>query len=217
MELLSWTAGIARKAIMITVSPHKLEMEEADKNNELKTLNIGSKSPKTKEALLPPGGKVSARAKRGTIEISIYSDDKSKKRHFKYSRIRESELIEADLCSDFGEFGLSGEFDLSCLLFVHRALIEKHPDLVNRKGVIPQQYYKSQERLGMISKNWDGRTLNACESNTRMVTWHLIAKPSIHFTDKLDILERDKEKAIKIYGNQPNGLWWLEFWTEIGA
>ncbi|GBM04796.1 hypothetical protein AVEN_1482-1, partial [Araneus ventricosus] len=36
-------------------------------------------------------------------------------------------------------------------------------------------------------------------------------KPAIHFTDKLDILEREKEKAIKIYGNQPNGLWWLEF------
>ncbi|GBL95581.1 hypothetical protein AVEN_24796-1 [Araneus ventricosus] len=28
---------------------------------------------------------------------------------------------------------------------------------------------------------------------------------------KLDILEREKEKAKKIYGNQPNGLWWLEF------
>ncbi|GBM53290.1 hypothetical protein AVEN_52315-1 [Araneus ventricosus] len=37
------------------------------------------------------------------------------------------------------------------------------------------------------------------------------AKPVIHFTDKLDILEREKEKAIKICGNQPNGLWWLEF------
>ncbi|GBM24159.1 hypothetical protein AVEN_88517-1 [Araneus ventricosus] len=36
-------------------------------------------------------------------------------------------------------------------------------------------------------------------------------KPAIHFTDKLHILEREKEKAIKIYGNQPNGLWWLEF------
>ncbi|GBM72059.1 hypothetical protein AVEN_108210-1 [Araneus ventricosus] len=36
-------------------------------------------------------------------------------------------------------------------------------------------------------------------------------KPTIHFTDKLDILESEKEKAIKIYGNQPNGLWWLEF------
>ncbi|GBM11890.1 hypothetical protein AVEN_208788-1 [Araneus ventricosus] len=35
-------------------------------------------------------------------------------------------------------------------------------------------------------------------------------KPAIHFTEKLDILEREKEKAIKIYGNQPNGLWWLE-------
>ncbi|GBM58468.1 hypothetical protein AVEN_226412-1 [Araneus ventricosus] len=30
-------------------------------------------------------------------------------------------------------------------------------------------------------------------------------KPVIHFTDKLDILEREKEKAIKIYGN-PSGL-----------
>ncbi|GBM56364.1 hypothetical protein AVEN_7172-1 [Araneus ventricosus] len=36
-------------------------------------------------------------------------------------------------------------------------------------------------------------------------------KPAIHFTDKLDILEHEKEKAIKLYGNQPNGLWWLEF------
>ncbi|GBO23443.1 hypothetical protein AVEN_80875-1 [Araneus ventricosus] len=36
-------------------------------------------------------------------------------------------------------------------------------------------------------------------------------KSAIHFTDKLDILEREKEKAIKIYGNQANGLWWLEF------
>ncbi|GBO33392.1 hypothetical protein AVEN_221781-1 [Araneus ventricosus] len=36
-------------------------------------------------------------------------------------------------------------------------------------------------------------------------------KPAIHFADKLDILESEKEKAIKIYGNQPNGLWWLEF------
>ncbi|GBM10898.1 hypothetical protein AVEN_42148-1 [Araneus ventricosus] len=35
--------------------------------------------------------------------------------------------------------------------------------------------------------------------------------PASHFTDKLVILEREKEKAIKIYGNQPNGLWWLEF------
>ncbi|GBM20880.1 hypothetical protein AVEN_224123-1 [Araneus ventricosus] len=26
-------------------------------------------------------------------------------------------------------------------------------------------------------------------------------KPAIHFTDKLDILEREKEKAIKIYKN----------------
>ncbi|GBM37288.1 hypothetical protein AVEN_213761-1, partial [Araneus ventricosus] len=36
-------------------------------------------------------------------------------------------------------------------------------------------------------------------------------KPATHFTDKLYILEREKEKAIKIYGNQPNGLPWLEF------
>ncbi|GBM84248.1 hypothetical protein AVEN_214900-1, partial [Araneus ventricosus] len=28
---------------------------------------------------------------------------------------------------------------------------------------------------------------------------------------KLDILEREKEKAIKIYVNHPNGLWWSEF------
>ncbi|GBN80092.1 hypothetical protein AVEN_41228-1 [Araneus ventricosus] len=38
-----------------------------------------------------------------------------------------------------------------------------------------------------------------------------ILKPVIHFTDKLDILEREKEKDIRIYGNRPNGLWWLEF------
>ncbi|GBM00248.1 hypothetical protein AVEN_32602-1 [Araneus ventricosus] len=36
-------------------------------------------------------------------------------------------------------------------------------------------------------------------------------KPATHFTDKLYILEREKEKAIKIYGNEPNGLPWLEF------
>ncbi|GBO07466.1 hypothetical protein AVEN_83504-1 [Araneus ventricosus] len=35
-------------------------------------------------------------------------------------------------------------------------------------------------------------------------------EPAIHFTDKLDILESEKEKATKIYGNRPNGLWWLE-------
>ncbi|GBN00174.1 hypothetical protein AVEN_14269-1 [Araneus ventricosus] len=39
------------------------------------------------------------------------------------------------------------------------------------------------------------------------ICWRI--KPAIHFTDKLDILEREKEKAIKIYGNQPNGLWWF--------
>ncbi|GBM49620.1 hypothetical protein AVEN_248999-1 [Araneus ventricosus] len=32
-------------------------------------------------------------------------------------------------------------------------------------------------------------------------------KPAIHFTDKLDILEREKKKAMKIYGNQPIGLY----------
>ncbi|GBM90389.1 hypothetical protein AVEN_85797-1, partial [Araneus ventricosus] len=39
-------------------------------------------------------------------------------------------------------------------------------------------------------------------------------KTAIPFTDKLDILiekSQEKEKAIKIYGNPPNGLWWLEF------
>ncbi|GBM78932.1 hypothetical protein AVEN_26729-1 [Araneus ventricosus] len=40
-------------------------------------------------------------------------------------------------------------------------------------------------------------------------------KPAIHFTDKLHILEREKEKAIKIYGHQPNGLWWLESRLEL--
>ncbi|GBN26667.1 hypothetical protein AVEN_273117-1, partial [Araneus ventricosus] len=41
--------------------------------------------------------------------------------------------------------------------------------------------------------------------------WGTTLKSAIHFTDKLDILEREEEKAIKIYGNQPNGLCWLEF------
>ncbi|GBM04422.1 hypothetical protein AVEN_35594-1 [Araneus ventricosus] len=31
-------------------------------------------------------------------------------------------------------------------------------------------------------------------------------KAAIHLTDKLYILERENEKAIKIYGNEPNGL-----------
>ncbi|GBM14843.1 hypothetical protein AVEN_255897-1 [Araneus ventricosus] len=37
-------------------------------------------------------------------------------------------------------------------------------------------------------------------------------KAAIHFTDKLDILEREKEKAIKINGNQACGSW-NSVWT----
>ncbi|GBN32415.1 hypothetical protein AVEN_169510-1 [Araneus ventricosus] len=48
-------------------------------------------------------------------------------------------------------------------------------------------------------------------NNNCNISFTLCFKPAIHFTDKLDILEHENEKAIKIYGNQPNGLWWLEF------
>ncbi|GBO46852.1 hypothetical protein AVEN_88249-1, partial [Araneus ventricosus] len=51
------------------------------------------------------------------------------------------------------------------------------------------------------------RVHQKCAVNTGLV--HV--KPTIHFTDKLYILESEKGKAIKIYGNEPNGFPWLEF------
>ncbi|GBM94211.1 hypothetical protein AVEN_142998-1 [Araneus ventricosus] len=40
-------------------------------------------------------------------------------------------------------------------------------------------------------------------------------KPAIHFADKLEIFEREKEKVIKIHGNLSNGLWWLGFRLDL--
>ncbi|GBN54164.1 hypothetical protein AVEN_97692-1 [Araneus ventricosus] len=63
-----------------------------------------------------------------------------------------------------------------------------------------------------------GRTDQPGRRDSKTVSMAIYLKPAIHFTDKLDILEREKEKAIEIYGNQPNGFGgWNSVWTEIGT
>ncbi|GBN17910.1 hypothetical protein AVEN_21291-1, partial [Araneus ventricosus] len=81
--------------------------------------------------------------------------------------------------------------------------------LLNRKGKIEviQKRIAAQCRIDYsphIQLLWRNRL-------QLLTSLHISGKPAIHFTDKPDILERERKKAIKIYGNQPNGWWWLEF------
>ncbi|GBM66716.1 hypothetical protein AVEN_197787-1 [Araneus ventricosus] len=66
--------------------------------------------------------------------------------------------------------------------------------------------------------NTESAILSVSENVEERLLPLVFLKPAIHFTDKLDILECEKERAIKIYGNSQmvcGG--WNSVWTEIGA
>ncbi|GBN41093.1 hypothetical protein AVEN_121627-1 [Araneus ventricosus] len=61
------------------------------------------------------------------------------------------------------------------------------------------------QRSQSLSRGRRRETSDTCASKVRYSQSHDVDSSDY----KLDILEREKEKAVKIYGNQPSGLWWL--------
>ncbi|GBO09014.1 hypothetical protein AVEN_150216-1 [Araneus ventricosus] len=77
--------------------------------------------------------------------------------------------------------------------------------LTRRRGskVLPLVWCGSLERQVLSSPSDRGPKLRGC-----LISRSSFCNPKDDFTDKLGILEREKEKAIKIYGNDPNVFPW---------